>query len=159
MAALGQSGDGVVDLRKPGGCAPKTSELQFSGLSFLVDLLTSQTTRKEIAMKIQSVFRCMTLIITLVFSTHGLAETIWIDVRSELERKMDSIEGDLRISHSDIVPEVQKLFPDKNTEIKLYCRGGGRAGEAATALENAGYTYVESIGGIDDARKYRGIEP
>ena len=89
---------------------------------------------------------------------HSLAETIWIDVRSELEHKVDSIEGDLRISHSDIVPEVQKLFPDKNTEIKLYCRSGGRAGEAANALKNAGYSDVESIGGIEDARKYRGIE-
>jgi len=110
-------------------------------------------------MKIRTVVRCIALVVTLIFSAHSLAETIWIDVRSELERKIDSIKGDLRISHSDIVPEVQKLFPDKNTEIKLYCRSGGRAGEAAAALESAGYTHVESIGGIDDARKYRGIEP
>jgi phage shock protein E len=109
-------------------------------------------------MRIKSVFRCVALIATLIFSSHCLAETIWIDVRSNLEHKIDSIEGDLRISHSDIVPEVQKLFPDKNAEIKLYCRSGGRAGEAAKALESAGYTHVESIGGIEDARKSRGIE-
>ncbi len=109
-------------------------------------------------MKIRPVFRCIALILTLIFSMHSLAEAIWIDVRSELEHKVDSIEGDLRISHSDVVPEVQKLFPDKNTEIKLYCRSGGRAGEAAKALESAGYTHVESVGGIEDARKYRGME-
>ena len=89
---------------------------------------------------------------------HSLAETIWIDVRSELEHKVDSIDGDLRISHSDIVPEVQKLFPDKNTKIELYCRSGRRAEEAANALKNAGYTDVVSIGGTEDARKYRGID-
>lgn len=124
----------------------------------MVDLLTAQTMSAKIAMRIDSVFRCITLVVALTLSTHCLAETIWIDVRSDLEHKIDSIEGDLRISHSDIVPEVQKLFPDKNAEIKLYCRSGGRAGEAAKALENAGYTHVESIGGIEDARKSRGIE-
>jgi len=112
---------------------------------------------KVAAMSNQPVFRYLAVTLALVFSAHSLAETIWIDVRSELEHKVDSIEGDLRISHSDIVPEVQKLFPDKNTEIKLYCRSGGRAGEAAKALESAGYTHEESVGGIDDARKYRGI--
>jgi phage shock protein E len=109
-------------------------------------------------MRFKPVFRCITLIVTLILSSHCLAETIWIDVRSDLEHKIDSIEGDLRISYSDIVPKVQKLFPDKNAEINLYCRSGGRAGEAAKALENAGYTNVESIGGIEDARKHRGIE-
>lgn len=109
-------------------------------------------------MKINLVVRCITLIVTLFLSSHCLAETIWIDVRSDLEHKIESIDGDLRISHSDIVSDVQNLFPDKNAEIKLYCRGGGRAVEAAIALENAGYTHVESIGGIEDARKYREIE-
>jgi phage shock protein E len=112
---------------------------------------------KLMAMNISLVFRCIALILTLIFSTHSLAETIWIDVRSELEHKVDSIEGDLRISHSDIVPEVQKLFPDTNIKIQLYCRSGGRAGEAVNALKNAGYTDVENIGSIEEARKYRGI--
>lgn len=106
-------------------------------------------------MKNQPVFRNIVLTIALLFSTQCLAETIWIDVRSELEHEIDSIEGDVRISHSDIVSEVETLFPDKDTEIKLYCRSGGRAGEAAKALKNAGYTNVESVGGIEDARKYR----
>jgi len=109
-------------------------------------------------MKIQPVCAFVVLTATLIFSSYCLAETVWIDVRSELEHKLDSIEGDMRISLSDIVPEVEKIFPDKDTEIKLYCRGGGRAAEAAKALQADGYTYVESIGGIDDARKYRGLD-
>jgi len=105
----------------------------------------------------QPVFRYLAVTLALIFSVQSLADTVWIDVRTELEHKVDSIEGDLQISHSDIVPEVQKLFPDKNTKIELYCRSGGRAGEAAIALKNAGYSDVESIGGIEDARKYREI--
>lgn len=87
------------------------------------------------------------------------ADPIWIDVRSSLEHKIDNIEGDIRISHGDIVEGVNKLFPDKTTEIHLYCRSGGRAGKAMAALKRAGYTNVSNAGGIDDARKERSIEP
>lgn len=87
----------------------------------------------------------------------ALAETVWIDVRSSLEHMVDSVAGDTRISYSDIVPEVQARYPDKTTQIKLYCRSGGRSEQATMALREAGYTQVENIGGIDDARKYRGL--
>lgn len=109
-------------------------------------------------MRIQVMCRYIALLVVLVFSNHSLADAVWIDVRTSLEHKMDNIEGDVRISYSDVVPEVEKMFPDKNTPIKLYCRSGGRAGTAEQALKEAGYTDVENIGGIDDARKYRDIE-
>ena len=109
-------------------------------------------------MKIQAMLRLGAVIAALMFSAASLAETVWIDVRSDIEHRLDSIEGDPRISHSEIVSEVEKLVPDKNTEIKLYCRSGGRADSAAKALENAGYTHVESVGGIEDARVIRGID-
>ena len=59
-------------------------------------------------------------------------------MRTDLEHKIDSIEGDVRISYSDIVPEVQALFPEKNAEIKLYFRSGGRAEDAANSLVDNG---------------------
>jgi phage shock protein E len=96
----------------------------------------------------------MFALITLCFSTFIYAEAVWIDVRSAIEHKIDNIEGDLRISHGDII-EVTNLYPKKNTAIRLYCRSGGRAGIALKALEKAGYTNVQNIGGIDDARKAR----
>lgn len=109
-------------------------------------------------MKLKTLFAYAVLLISMTFPAFCLADTVWIDVRTEIEHTIDSIEGDPRISHSEIVPEVEKLFPDKNTEIKLYCRSGGRAEQAAKALEEAGYTHVESVGGIDDARMSRGID-
>ena len=99
----------------------------------------------------------LSVIVLLCLWTSVFAQTepVWIDVRSALEHKVDSIEGDLRVTHTEIVSEVEKLFPDKNVPIKLYCRSGGRAGKAAAALAEAGYQNVENMGGINDARKVR----
>lgn len=86
-----------------------------------------------------------------------IRDPVWIDVRSESEHAADRIAGDQRISHDAIVSGVEALYPDKNTEIYLYCRSGGRAGRAMDALLEAGYTRVINAGGIDDARRQRGI--
>lgn len=71
---------------------------------------------------------------------------------------IDNIEGDIRIPHDDIVEGVSEQYPDKSTEIQLYCHSGGRAGQAADALKAAGYTNVANAGGIDDARETRGLD-
>jgi phage shock protein E len=42
---------------------------------------------------------------------------------------------------------------DKNTEIRVYCRSGRRAGIALAALEEMGYTNATNVGGINDARE------
>lgn len=89
----------------------------------------------------------------------SFAEPVWIDVRTAEEHAANNISGDIRITHTDIVTEVQKLYPDKNTQIQLYCRSGGRAGKAMSALKEAGYSNVVNAGGIDDARKARGLKP
>ncbi|MFT6276546.1 MAG: phage shock protein E [Halioglobus sp.] len=97
-------------------------------------------------------------LMALVFSSGLYADEVWIDVRSAFEHKVDSIDGDTRISHDEIVQEVSAMFPAKDTEIRLYCRSGGRAGEAMAALEKAGYRDVKNMGSIDEARAVRGIE-
>lgn len=90
-------------------------------------------------------------------ATETETNTAWIDVRSAIEHGIDSIEGDPRVTHGDIVEKVTELYPDKETEIRLYCRSGGRAGKAMSALKEAGYTNVFNAGGIDDARAFRGL--
>jgi phage shock protein E len=96
------------------------------------------------------------LLLVSSFSSLAKADSNWIDVRSELEHSIDSIEGDVRISHGDIVKQSNQMFPDKGSEIQLYCRSGGRAGIAMSALREAGYTNVSNAGGIDQARRKRG---
>ena len=96
------------------------------------------------------------LLISICVSPLSNADTAWIDVRSKLEHNIDSIQGDLRISHNDIVQGINELFPDKHTEIYLYCRSGRRAGKAMTALKKAGYTRVSNMSSIENARTKRG---
>ena len=86
----------------------------------------------------------------------GVAETqaVWIDVRSEFEHKLYSIDGDVRIDHDNIGAEIKAYVPDVDTPIHLYCWMGFNAEKAKTVLENLGYTQVKS-GGINEARQTR----
>jgi phage shock protein E len=83
-------------------------------------------------------------------------DAVWIDVRTEAEYQADHIEGVPLIPHTQIGEEIGKLSLDKSTPIKLFCRSGGRAGAAKKTLEDMGYTNVENLGAIGDARKVRG---
>ena len=85
------------------------------------------------------------------------AEAVWIDVRSSPEHKVNHIKGDLLISHTEIVDEFSKLFPNLEIEIHLYCRSGNRAGIAKSALNKIGYKNVFNEGSIEDARKARDL--
>jgi len=106
---------------------------------------------------INKYFLASFLLVSLITPFSVFAEPVWVDVRSVLEHAIDNIEGDMRISHGDIVEEFSALYPDKETEVKLYCRGGGRAETATNLLKEAGYKNVLNAGGIDDARAERGI--
>ena len=106
----------------------------------------------------KTLIKTFLLLITILSSAMTHADPTWIDVRSEFEHRLDSIDGDVRISHTEIVQEVSKRFPDKSTEIKLYCLSGGRAGNAMSALVEAGYNNISNAGGISDARKQRGLQ-
>lgn len=85
------------------------------------------------------------------------AETVWIDVRSAAEHTLDNIDGDILISHVEIVDEISQRFPDIDTKIHLYCRSGNRAEIAKSALNQVGYTNVLNEGSIENARKIRGL--
>lgn len=107
----------------------------------------------------QTFKRCTALLCLLLFCglSKVLAEPVWIDVRSQAEHRVKHIEGDLRIAHTEIVTRVVQLFPDKTTEIHLYCAAGVRAAKAKRALEAAGYTRVRNAGGIEEAISARGL--
>ncbi|WP_409439774.1 rhodanese-like domain-containing protein [Psychromonas sp. GE-S-Ul-11] len=92
-----------------------------------------------------------------IMSSFAFADPVWIDVRTLSENLRNNIPGDLRISHSNIVREVTKLYPDKSTEIHLYDKTGGRSDIALSALEQAGYEFVINEGSIEEAKKKRGL--
>mgnify|MGYP000894258904 FL=1 len=79
-------------------------------------------------------------------------KTVWIDVRSLDEYNEDHISNTEHIPHLEIAAQISDLDLDKGTSIKLFCRSGVRAGLAQTVLQDLGYTNVENVGGIADAR-------
>lgn len=81
--------------------------------------------------------------------------TVWIDVRSVEEYQQDHMEDTTNIPHTEIATRISDLGLDKTAPIKVFCRSGVRAGLALTALEELGYTNVENVGGIADARNLR----
>ncbi len=108
-------------------------------------------------MNVKNIWKASVLILSILCCSIACAETVWIDVRTAEEHSADNIPGDINIPYQDIVSEVEKLYSDKSTDIRLYCRSGRRAGMAMSKLEAAGYTHVSNAGGIDDARKERNI--
>jgi phage shock protein E len=77
-------------------------------------------------------------------------EAYWIDVRTGVEHSMGYLEGSVNIPHGDIAEKIAGVTQDKDAEIHLYCRSGGRAGKALSALESLGYTNVVNDGGYSE---------
>lgn len=94
-------------------------------------------------------------LLAFMLSACGLfaPQTVWIDVRSADEYTEDHIDDITNIPHTEIVARISDLDLSKSTPIKVFCRSGVRAGLALTALEELGYTNVENVGGIADARE------
>ncbi len=77
-----------------------------------------------------------------------------LDVRSQEEWDEKHLDGATLIPVGELdgrLAEVDKATGgDKNKAIVVYCRSGGRAGQAKKMLESAGYTQVTNMGGIAD---------
>lgn len=108
----------------------------------------------RVSVPIKTLLLCLSLALTPLIAQ---AEPVWIDVRTKAEYQQNHIAGDPLMPHKNIVAQVSEQFPEKDAEIRLYCRSGNRAGIAKSALEDAGYTNVKNMGGIADAREARGL--
>jgi len=98
------------------------------------------------------------------------SRAIMIDVRTKMEhtflgRPLNAVhvpwkEAPEWLLNSDFVAQVEQVVIDKSAPVLLLCRSGVRSLEAASALENAGYTHLINIldgfeGALDD-NKHRG---
>lgn len=71
------------------------------------------------------------------------AATVVVDVRTPEEYQVDHPNGAINIPYSDIVAKIASQGVTKSDTIKVYSRGGGRAEQAKSALQQAGYSNVE----------------
>lgn len=70
-----------------------------------------------------------------------------IDVREDNEWDEAHARGATHIGRGVIERDIVGKFPDKNTELILYCGGGYRSALAADNLQRMGYTSVLSVKG------------
>lgn len=70
-----------------------------------------------------------------------------IDVREESEFAKGRIKGARHIGRGILERDVEKAFPDLDTELILYCGGGYRSALSAENLQRMGYRNVKSMAG------------
>lgn len=77
-------------------------------------------------------------------------EYVLLDVREQEEFDEGHIPGAILIPYTEIETESEKMLPDKNKQILVYCRSGRRSKIASESLACLGYTNVKEFGGIID---------
>ena len=77
----------------------------------------------------------------------------FVDVREDDEWRAGRAKGSSHLGKGIIERDIEKTFPDKDTELVLYCGGGFRSALAAESLQRMGYRNVHSMeGGIREWR-------
>lgn len=72
-----------------------------------------------------------------------------VDVREESEWVQGHAQSAVHLSKGVIERDLEKRFPQTDTELVLYCGGGSRSALAADNLQKMGYRNVASlIGGF-----------
>lgn len=70
-----------------------------------------------------------------------------IDVREDNEFEAGHVVGAKHMGRGIIERDIVQTFPNKDTELILYCGGGYRSALAADMLQKMGYTNVWSMDG------------
>ena len=74
---------------------------------------------------------------------------ILLDVRTPEEYSEGHIPGALQLTNETFTKEeAEKLMPDKDKRIYVYCRSGRRSKQASQKLVDFGYADVVEFGGI-----------
>ena len=79
-------------------------------------------------------------------------EYIILDTREQDEFNEGHIPGAILIPYTEIEEKAEKVLPDKDALILVYCRSGRRSKIASESLAELGYTNVKEFGGIIDWR-------
>lgn len=73
-----------------------------------------------------------------------------VDVRTQGEFSGGHYEGALNIPVDEVQRRISEFGNNKDRDIIVYCRSGGRAGSAKQMLESAGFKKVSNAGGLTD---------
>lgn len=78
-------------------------------------------------------------------ATHN---ALLLDVRSDAERRMGTIQGSVHIPLSALRSRMNELDKHKNKEIICFCQSGSRSTSAALLLHKNGYAAANLRGGM-----------
>ncbi|MBS1538496.1 MAG: rhodanese-like domain-containing protein [Bacteroidetes bacterium] len=73
---------------------------------------------------------------------------VLLDVRQPDEHAEKNISNSILIPLGEIPARISELEPYRDQEIIVYCRSGGRSGQACAYLSQNGYTVVNLTGGM-----------
>lgn len=72
---------------------------------------------------------------------------VLLDVREDHEWEAGHAVEAQHLGRGILERDIEKRFPDKNTEIIMYCGGGYRSALAAEVARRMGYRHVYSLAG------------
>lgn len=81
------------------------------------------------------------------------SQVVVIDVRTPQEYGQGNVENSLNIDfmNASFKSQISKL--DRNKLYGLYCRSGNRSGQALKLMKQMGFTQVENLGSLEEARR------
>jgi rhodanese-related sulfurtransferase len=82
---------------------------------------------------------------------------VLVDTREDSEWADGRVAGAVHLSKGIIERDIETKYPDKSTELVLYCGGGFRSALAADNLRKMGYANVVSLDGGWRALKESGL--
>jgi rhodanese-related sulfurtransferase len=82
---------------------------------------------------------------------------VLVDTREDREWADGHVAGAVHLSKGIIERDIETKYPDKATELVLYCGGGFRSAMAADNLRKMGYTNAISLDGGWRALKESGL--
>ncbi|MDO6681068.1 MULTISPECIES: rhodanese-like domain-containing protein [unclassified Oceanobacter] len=94
-------------------------------------------------------------VLLVLGSTLTMADTIFVDVRTDEEYQQDHLTGAAHIPFQQIAEKIGQLQLQKDDQVVLYCRSGRRASIAADTLDGMGFTNIKNIKTLSSARAYR----
>ncbi|MEJ5189600.1 MAG: rhodanese-like domain-containing protein [Breznakiellaceae bacterium] len=77
-------------------------------------------------------------------------KALLIDVRTPQEFAEGHLSGAINVPLDTIAENIQKIVPQKDQPIVLYCRSGNRSGQALSILKTLGYTNLHNGGGYQE---------
>ena len=78
---------------------------------------------------------------------HNIPGAVLLDVRTPQEYREGHIPGSKNVPLQQL-DKLEELTENKDTVLYVYCHSGARSRQAASLLQDMGYSNVTNIGGI-----------